>query len=55
MLLPGHRYYAYRCVVSNEFSEVITDEVTLELLFNPYFYDIKRLRYDHPRGRGRAL
>ena len=41
MLLPGHRYYAYRCVVSNEFSEVITDEVTLELLFNPYFYDIK--------------
>ncbi len=41
MLQPGHRYYAYRCVVSNEFSEVITDEVTLNVLFDPYFYDIK--------------
>ena len=40
-LQPGHRYYAYRCVVSNEFSEEITDEVTLELLYAPYFYDVK--------------
>ncbi len=40
-LYAEHRYYVYRCVVSNDFSEVITDEVTLNLLFDPYFYDIK--------------
>ena len=40
-LQPGHRYYVYRCVVKNDFSEAITDEVTLELLYAPYFYDVK--------------
>ncbi len=40
-LYAEYRYYAYRCVVSNEFSEDITDEVTMNLLFDPYFYDVK--------------
>lgn len=38
-------YYVYRCVVKNDFSETITDEVTLELLYAPYFYDVKGLFY----------
>ena len=40
-LYAEYRYYAYRCVVKNDFSKVITDEVTLNLLFDPYFYDVK--------------
>ena len=30
-------HYAYRCVVSNNFSNVISNEATFTLLYNPYF------------------
>jgi len=40
-LNSSQQYYAYRCVVSNDFSEAITDEVTVTLLYDPFFYDVK--------------
>ncbi len=39
-LYAEHRYYAYRCVVKNDFSQVITDEVTLNVLYDPFFYNV---------------
>ncbi len=38
-------HYAYRCVVSNDFSKVISDEVTLTLLYNPYLKGWKGQRF----------
>lgn len=38
-------HYAYRCVVSNNFSKVISDEATFTLLYNPYLKGWKGQRF----------